>query len=595
MIRQEILTALRQKMKALGMDALVIPTGDYHGSEYISSYFKTVRFVTGFTGSASTVAVTADEAALWTDGRYFLQASRELEGSGIELMRTGMPGVPSLAEYLEDKLPEGGTLGFDGRVVTCSQAAQWADALKKKHIRFLTDHDPVGSVWADRPAQSFHDAFILGEEYSGESAASKIARVRAAMKEQGADCHFLTSLDDICWLLNVRGDDVPSNPVVFSFVMITPEEALWFLDRKAVNASVQEAVEDQGVSLRDYDGIWQAASELSGSSKVLLDPAKTSFALEASLPDSAEKIHALNPSTLMKAVKNETEQKMLRIAHEKDGVAMVKFLYWLKHLDAVEGLTEWDAAEYLKNCRTEAGAFELSFGTIAAMGANASVIHYGPTPEKCSPLKPEGFLLVDSGGQYKEGTTDITRTITMGPLSDAEKLHYTAVLRSMLDLGSAKFLDGCTGRQLDILARIPVWEMGLDYRHGTGHGIGYCLNVHEGPNSFRWKAADRRETVMEAGMVTSDEPGLYMDNAYGIRTENALLCVEAETTEYGRFLAFEHLTLCPIDTEAIIKDELSEREKQSLNTYHAMVYERLKGKGLTEEEEAWLREVTLPL
>ena len=592
----ERLAALRRGMQEAGIDWYIVPSGDCHGSEYLSDYFRTMRFISGFTGSAGTVLVGKEKALLWTDGRYFIQAERELSGSEFELMRMAQAGVPTIPEYLKSELRDGEVLGFDGRMTTVKLVEEWEKALAEKNGKLKADRDLLGEIWTDRPAQSFSTPFLLDVKYTGRTAAEKLAAVREKMKEEGADVHFLSSLDDIAWLLNLRGDDVPNNPVVFGFVKLTADEAVLYCRRERFAEEVKKALNEQGVSLKEYEAFWADAAGTEAGTTVLFDPAKTAYLLKASLPAGTETVAKTNPTTLMKCVKNPVEQEALRESHRKDGVAMVKWLYWLKHHPDPESLSEIDVSDYLEKCRREQGAFELSFGTIAAMGPNAAMMHYSASPAAYSMIKKQGFLLVDSGGQYYDGTTDITRTIAMGPLSEDEKRHYTAVLRSFLRLGAAKFLKGVTCYFLDILARGPVWDLGIDYRCGTGHGVGFCLNVHEGPNGFRWAKPASLDglVVLEPGMVTTDEPGVYIEGAYGIRIENELLCVADEENEYGQFFRFEHLTLCPIDVTPVMTELLSPDEKAAFNAYHAMVYERLRS-GLTAEEAGWLKEITRPI
>ncbi len=590
----ERLRALRSRMLEKGIDVYVVPSGDFHCSEYVSAYFRAVCFISGFTGSAGTVVVTKEKALLWTDGRYFLQAENQLAGSEFELMRMAVAGVPKVEEYLAQVLPDGSVLGLDGRIVSAGLAKTWREALGGKDVRFEAGFDLIGGIWEDRPAQEFHDAWLLSEKYTGESAAEKRTRVRAKLAEKKADAFLLSSMDDIAWLYNLRGADVPNNPVVFAFSYVDKERALLFVREEKIGEDVKAALRAQGVEIRPYEAFW--ALPVPDGAAVLMDETKTAYSVAESLPAGAKRIAAVNPTTLMKCVKNRTEQAALRESHRKDGIAMVKWLYWLEHHPDRESLSEIDVSDYLEKCRREAGAFDLSFNTIAAMGQNAAMMHYSATPENYSMLKNEGFLLVDSGGQYPDGTTDITRTIAMGPLSEEERRHYTATLRSVLRLSSAKFLEGVTCYFLDILARGPIWDRGLDYRCGTGHGVGFCLNVHEGPNGFRWSKPATMDglVTLRPGMVTTDEPGVYIDGRYGIRIENELLCVDAETTEYGHYLQFETLTLCPIDLRPLIQELMTVYEKEALNEYHAMVYERLKD-GLTAEERTWLQQVTQPI
>ncbi|MBP3728782.1 MAG: aminopeptidase P family protein [Lachnospiraceae bacterium] len=594
--KHEVLAALRAGMEKAGIDAYIIPSGDYHASEYLSDHFRCMRFLSGFTGSAGTLLITREEAWLWTDGRYFIQAERQIQGSGFGLMRMAQAGVPTVEEYLKETMQKGQTLGFDGRSVTVKQVQSWEKALGDKEIRFLPGRDLVGEIWEDREPQIFHKAWILEEGFAGQSAASKLARVRQEMEKQKADVYYLSSLDDIAWLLNIRGADLPHTPVVFGFMAITRERAVLFARQEALGEEVQAYLKEQGVDCEEYEQFWSSFGNLKKGEAALYDPMKTAYRLKAELPEGVEKKEAPNPTARMKCVKNKTEQEAMRKSHRLDGIAMVKWLYWLHHHENPETLSEIDVSDYLERCRREQGAFDLSFDTIAAMGPNAAMMHYKATPDSFARLKREGFLLVDSGGQYRQGTTDITRTMAMGPLTQEQKRHYTAVVKSMLRLGAARFLKGCTCYFLDILARGPVWDLGIDYRCGTGHGIGFVLNVHEGPNGFRWsKPAELSGLVeLEAGMVTTDEPGVYIEGSHGIRIENELLCIELENNEYGQFMGFEHLTLCPIDLTPLLTEELGPEERRALNEYHEMVYERLKD-GLTPEEAAWLREVTRPV
>ena len=587
------MAALRQKMDEAGIDAYVVSCGDYHGSEYYSDYFCTLQAMSGFTGESSLLVIGKTQSALWVDGRFFLQGALELEGTEIRLMRMGLPGVPTVTAYLKELLPEGGCLGFDGRVITLRQAGEWQKALAEKQVRLAATRDLVGEVWEDRPAQVFAPLFALPERVTGESAASKLARVREAVKAAGADAHLITSLDDIAWILNLRGGDVPCNPVFFSFLLLREADGEWFVHRDAVSEEIRLQAEALGLKLREYNEIWTDGNVFAGIRRLLLDPARACCFFRAVLPEQVTIVEAANPSTLMKAVKNRAEQEALRKAQHQDGLAMVRFLYALTHKPDIEAWDEMDAGDYLEQCRREAGAFDLSFPSISAMGTNAAIVHYAPERGKCARLAAEGLYLIDCGGQYPEGTTDITRTVALGPVSERAKFCYTAVLRGMLRLAAAKFPKGCTGYHLDVLARGPLWDAGLDYRHGTGHGVGFCLNVHEGPNAFRWTLPQDVKAMvpLEPGMVTTDEPGYYEEGAFGIRIENDLLCVEDEHSPYGDYYRFETLTLCPIDLTPVLTEQLTQYEKQQLNDYHERVYRELQ-QDLPEEIRQWLREVT---
>lgn len=592
----ERLRALRDLMKESGVDVYLIPTSDFHESEYVGDHFKARRYMTGFTGSAGVAVVTMTEAGLWTDGRYFIQAAAQLEGSGVTLYRMGEEGVPTVEEFIQDQLPEGGCLGFDGRVVNRNLGLKLEKAVNSHGGKLSVAEDLVGRIWTDRPSLPAEPVFILEERYSGKSMEDKVDEVRKAMEEEGAQAHILTSLDDIAWLLNIRGGDIPNFPIVLSYVVLTPEKLFLFINPATLSEKVRAYLEGNDVTLMPYDGIYGFVKDLKAK-KVLLDGAKVNTAICSSLPEGTEIISKPNPTLLMKAIKNPVELENLRRAHIKDGVAMVKFLYWLKSNIGKKEITEISASDYLEACRREQeGNLGLSFNTISAYNANAAMMHYSATPESNAVLKPEGFLLVDSGGHYYEGSTDITRTIVLGPVPQEWKLHFTTVLRSMLTLANARFLYGCCGMNLDILSRGPLWEMGLDYKCGTGHGIGYLLNVHESPNGFRWKIVPERNdsAPLEEGMVTTDEPGVYIEGSHGIRTENELVCRKAEKNEYGQFMEFENITYCPIDLDAVDVQYLSDRELKMLNDYHAMVYEKLQGR-LNEEERAWLKENTRPL
>lgn len=606
------LCKLREGMKAAGIDCYLIPTSDYHDSEYVSSFFMVRKYFSGFTGSAGTLVVTKDAAALFTDGRYFIQAEKELKGTGILLMKMGEPGVPTLRQYLEQCLLEGESLGFDGRVVMADDADSYKKIVKKKKGKLIWNKDLAEDIWTDRPSLIHHPVFVLSECYSGESTASKIARVREKMKEEGATMHIITSLDDIAWLLNIRGNDVESCPVVLAFCVLTGEKVLLFagenreaggpesaddkqLQEKtgAWSAKLQHYLKENGVELLAYDDFYKYVSDIHGE-KVLLCKARISCRLDKEISSDVTIIDRPNPTSLMKAVKNRTEMENLRKVHLKDGVAVTRFMYWLKKNVGTLSMTEVSAAEYLEMLRRDNENFiEPSFETICAYGANGAVIHYSATREECAEIKPEGLLMVDSGGHYLEGTTDITRTFALGTVTEDMKKHFTLVLRAMLNLKYSRFLYGCRGVNLDIKAREVLWEQGLDYKHGTGHGVGYLLNVHEGPNSFRWKLMPdyQDNAVLEEGMVTTDEPGIYIEGSHGIRIENELLCRKGEANEYGQFMYFEDLTCVPIDLDVVDIALLGEVDRKRLNEYHREIYERL-APYFNGEELAWLKHAT---
>lgn len=586
------LEALRGRMRERGIDMYIVPTSDFHESEYVGDYFKARSYLTGFTGSAGTAVVTQEEAGLWTDGRYFIQAQAELSGSPITLYRMGEEGVPTVKEYVKANLREGGCLGFDGRVVNARDGEAYGEIIKDKQGNLAVMEDLVGEVWEGRPSFPKNPVFILGEKYTGESAQSKLKRVRRKLKEKQADIHILTSLYDIAWLFNMRGGDIAHVPVVMSFAVITMETCIWFVHSEVLNDEVCRYCGENGISIRDYEAVYKYAESIPAGKRVLLDKSIVNYRICNSL--KAELVQEPNPTARMKAVKNQTELSNIRRSHVKDGVAFTKFMYWLKNHIGKETVTETSAADYLKERRQEQDLFmDVSFETISAYGANAAMMHYAPTSGTDAVLRPEGFLLVDSGGHYLDGSTDITRTLALGPLSHEQKLYFTTVCRSNLNLAAAKFLYGCRGTNLDILARGPLWELGLDYKCGTGHGIGYVLNVHEGPNAFRWKQPSEPggDCVLEEGMVTTDEPGVYLEGQYGIRTENEILCRKAEKNEYGQFMEFEIITYAPIDLDAILPEEMTERERGLLNRYHAVVYDKVSPY-LNDGEREWLRKYT---
>lgn len=559
-MKQE-LTALRQKMQAHNIDVYMVPTTDFHGSEYVNDYFKCREFLSGFTGSAGTLVVTQDKAYLWTDGRYFLQAATELKGSGIELMKMGEPNVPTLDAFIKGCE---GVLGFDGRIVNAS----FIHSLSKPSASIRYDLDLVGEIWTDRPEIVPSAIYALPDTVTGETAESKMTRVRNAIAEKGADYHLITNLEEIAWLYNLRGADVANTPVFFSFVLITPKESrLYTMDKG------------------NYFDIFADLEKLP-KGKILLDESRVSLSLVKALPAHVEIISAEDPAEQMKAVKNPSEIKATRNAHLKDGAAMAEFLCWLKNAMANgENLTEIDASDYLERCRHgQDGFFDLSFDTISGYDSNGAIVHYSATPETNKVLHPRGFLLVDSGGQYNDGTTDITRTIALGTLTEKMKKHYTLVLKSHIQLETARFTCGTTGAELDKTARKPLHDAGLDFNHGTGHGVGHILSVHEGPNTISPRG---KNALILPGMITTDEPGLYLEGEYGIRLENELLCLANADGQ----LYFESLTFCPFERDAIVKDMLTEEELAWLTHYHKTVYEKISPR-VSEEVNAWLKNAT---
>lgn len=585
----ERLSALRALMKEKGVDAYLVPTDDFHASEYVGDYFKCRKYITGFTGSAGTAVITMDMAGLWTDGRYFIQAAQQLEGTTVELFKMGEPEVPTIHEFLEEKLTEGMCLGFDGRTVSAAEAEELKELLSDKKIRFSVEEDLIGEIWTERPALSCEPVMELDIKWAGESRAEKCARIRRKMNEKQADVFVLTSLDDIAWLLNIRGNDIHCCPVVLSYLVLTEEEALLFANEKAFGQDVLANLKKDGVVLKPYNDIYTYVNTIPAGKTVILSKANVNSRLVNSLPAEVKILDEENLTLLPKAIKNHTEVENERIAHIKDGVAVTKFIYWLKQNVGKMEITELSAAEHLFQLRKEQENFlDNSFDPIVSYGGHAAMCHYSPSPETDIPLEPKGLALCDTGGHYLEGSTDITRTIALGELTEKEQKYFTLVLKGHLRLSDAKFHYGCCGQNLDYLAREPLWRLGEDYNHGTGHGVGYLLNIHEGPNSFRWKSSS---AVLEEGMITSNEPGYYVENEFGIRHENLIVCKKAEKTAYGQFMCFENLTMVPFDLDAINPELLDTYEKGLLNSYHAEVYQKISPY-LTEEEDKWLKEYT---
>lgn len=588
----ERLARLRREMAQRGMDGYVVVTDDFHGSEYVGDFFKARAYLSGFTGSAGTLVVLPDRAALWTDGRYFLQAAEQLTGSTIELMRMGQPGAPAIGAFLAQHLPEGGVLGFDGRTVSSSFAGTLEKALEAKHIRFAGGEDLVDAVWPDRPALSDRPVWELTG--CGLSREEKLAKLREKMAAEDAAYLLLTSLTEIAWALNLRGGDVACTPVFLSFLLIGREDAQLCIQPQAVPADIVEKLTACGVTLRPYGAIYDLLRALPAGTRVMADSATANYRIMESL-SHAEVLDQPSPAVLMKACKTQEETDGFRAAHIKDGAALCRFLYWLKTRIGEEPMTELSAAARLAAFRAEQPDFlDLSFDTIAGYGPHGAIVHYDPTPETDVPLHPEGLLLVDSGAHYRQGTTDVTRTIALGPVTQEEKRMFTLVLKGHLALAAARFPHGATGENLDVLARLPLWEQGLDYNHGTGHGVGFILSVHEGPQSFRWRSTDGRRIPLEEGMVISNEPGYYEAGKFGIRHENLVLVRAGETTDYGQFMYLEPLTMAPFDRDAIDVSLLTEAELAQLNGYHRLVYDTVASL-LPAEEQAWLAAATAPL
>lgn len=593
MIKQRI-ENIRDLMKEKNIYAYIVPSSDYHQSEYVGDYFKSREFMSGFTGSAGILIISMDEAGLWTDGRYFIQAENELKDSGIKLFKMGEEGVPTIEEYLLEKLPKNSTLGFDGRVMSVKEGQSLANKLAFKGINIEYKYDLVNDIWEDRCSLPTEKAFLLGTEYSGESFSDKLSRIRAVMKEKKATTHILASLDDIAWLFNIRGRDVKSNPVVLSYAVISIDSVYLFIDKNKIGKDIRAELSKENVQIKGYEEVYEFIKNIDENEVVLIDTSKVNYAIYNNIPSNVQKIEERNPSILFKSIKNEIELKNIRNSHIKDGVAFTKFMYWLKNNIGKIEITEISATQKLEEFRREQDKFiEPSFSTIAAYKDHAAMMHYSATEESNYKLEPRDLFLVDSGGQYFDGTTDITRTIALGPIPENVRKDFTNVVRGMIRLSKAKFLYGCRGYNLDILARGPLWEEGVDYKCGTGHGIGFVLNVHEGPNGFRWKVREDIDDtcILEEGMVTTNEPGVYVENSHGIRIENEIVVRKAEKNEYGQFMDFEVITFAPIDLDAIDESLILKDEKVYLNNYHKQVYDKIS-LYLNEEEKQWLKTYT---
>ncbi len=586
----EQLEKFQNQMKIYNMDAYIIPTGDFHNSEYVSNYFKGREYLSGFTGSAGTLLVTQENAYLWTDGRYFIQAANEIEGNNVKLMKMGED--QSLEDFLVDFMKDKQTIAFDGRVLPTSDVLSLKNKLP--NAKFVSDIDVLGQVWKERPKLPYSLIYKLDKMFAGMTYLEKLEKIREKMKEYEADVHILSSLEDQAWLYNLRANDVSHTPVFLAYTIITLDSVTLYVDSAKIDYSIDKYLNENDIHTKEYFDIYDQLSQIKGK-KILINFNKVNYQLYQGLCNNNELINKEDPSLLLKAIKNPTEIENIKKAHIKDGVAMTKFMYYLKtgYKEGQE-MSEISVSDYLEELRRlDKGLVDLSFNTICGFKEHAAMMHYSATPETNSKITGNGFLLVDSGGHYLEGTTDITRTFAMGNVSSEMKRHFTTVLKSNIALASAVFLKGCTGLNLDILARGPIWQLDLDYKCGTGHGVGYLLSVHEGPNNFRWKSHPSKPSGQEIlpGMITTNEPGIYLKDKYGIRIENEMLCVEGATNEYGTFLKFETITYCPIDLDAIQKSQLTYIEKEWLNNYHQMVYDKISPY-LTKEEVEWLKEYT---
>ena len=587
------ITALRGFMSQNGIAAFIVPSTDPHSGEYVPAHWESRKWLSGFSGSAGTVVVTKDNAGLWTDSRYFIQAEEQLEGTGIQLFKDRLPETPSVSEWLGSVLNEGEKVGIDGWVNSMQEAAGLRKELQTYGLELTLVEDPFQYIWDDRPSLPQTPVFIHGLEYAGVSCSEKISKIKEAIKSNGATSIILSSLDEIAWTLNLRGDDVHCNPLFISYLILSDKKNTLYILEEKITEEVRSYLKEQGVEIEDYKSFSKNLKAFSGKDEELLQISpQANEALYALASQHTNVTIAPSPVALMKAHKNPIEIAGFRKAMERDGVAMVKFLRWLKDAVKTGEESELSVDEKLYELRAEQANFKgISFVTIAGYKEHAAIVHYEATPETSIPLKPEGMLLLDSGAQYLDGTTDITRTIVLGPLTEEEKKDYTLVLKGHLQLQNAQFPAGTCGTQLDVLARIAMWKAGINYLHGTGHGVGQFLSVHEGPHQVRM---NHMPTLLEPGMTLTDEPGIYKAGRHGIRIENTLVIVPAQESEFGTFYKFEPLTLCPIDKEAILVDMLNDEELSWFNEYHQMVYNRLKP-FLNEQEQAWLEEATSPL
>ena len=588
----ERLSALRKCMQDKHIDMYIVPTADFHQSEYVGEHFKARAYITGFTGSAGTAVITLHDAKLWTDGRYFLQAAKELEGTGVTLMKMFEPGVPTIEEYLEAELKSGQTLSFDGRVVSVGEGDEYASIAKKNGAKIDYQEDLIDAIWTDRPPLSEEPVWFLEEKYSGESTESKLSRIRKEMEDAGCDTHIVSTLDDICWTLNIRGNDIDFFPLVLSYAIIKKDSLELYIDERKLDDKLKTIFKKEGVRLHPYNAIYEDVKKLPENATVLIDKSKLNYAIFNNIPNAVSIVNKRNPEILMKALKNPVEVENIKKAEIKDSVAHVRFMKWLKENLGKIRITEMSASEKLDEFRAEMGNFiRDSFEPISSYGPHSAIVHYSSSPETDVELKAGSLYLSDTGAGFYEGSTDITRTYALGEVPKKMKDDFTIVAISNLQLASAKFLQGSSGLTLDILARKPFWDRGLNYNHGTGHGVGYLLNIHEGPAGFRYKFRAGETEEIQEGMVITDEPGLYIEGSHGIRLENELLARKGVQNEYGQFLYFETITLIPFDLDAISLDMLNEENRKLLNDYHKRVYEEI-APHLNEEEKVFLKKYT---
>lgn len=585
---QERIHALRTAFSTKHIKAFIIPSTDPHLSEYVAPHWMSREWISGFTGSAGTVVVTEDKAGLWTDSRYFLQAAQQLEGSGITLYKEMLPETPSITDFLCQELKSGEAAGIDGKMFSVQQVEQMKNELAACNIQLDIAGDLLKDIWHDRPSMPDAPAFIYDIQYAGKSCGEKVAVIREELKKKGIYALFLSALDEIAWTLNLRGDDVHCNPVLVSYLLVTQDEVVYFISPEKVTPEVGGYLKEQQVSLQDYNEVESFLHSFNGKN-ILIDPKKTNYAIYSAINPACTVIRGESPVALLKAIRNEQEIAGIHAAMQRDGVALVKFLKWLEEAVPAGKETELSIDRKLHEFRAEQALYKgESFDTIAGYKEHGAIVHYSATPESDVTLQPKGFLLLDSGAQYLDGTTDITRTIALGELTEEEKTDYTLVLKGHIALAMAKFPAGTRGAQLDVLARMPLWSRGMNFLHGTGHGVGHFLSVHEGPQSIRM---NENPVVLQPGMVTSNEPGVYKAGSHGIRTENLTLVCKDKEGMFGEYLEFETITLCPICKKGIIKEMLTAEEIEWLNNYHRTVYEKLSP-NLNEEEKVWLQQAT---
>nr|WP_278678275.1 aminopeptidase P family protein [Clostridium paraputrificum] len=582
------LNNLREVMKKENVDYYIIPSGDSHQSEYVPEYYKGRAYVSGFTGSAGTLLVGIEESYLWTDGRYFIQAEKELNGSGIKLMKMNIPGYPSLIEWIKNNVKEGKTLAFDGSTISTNEYKNYKELSEKNGFNIKMDKDFLNEIWSDRPELSKEKIFIHDIKYCGRCTSEKLQEVRDEMKKLEGENYVIASLDDIAWLFNIRGNDIAYNPVALAYALISDNEAVLYIDEEKVANDDKRRLEAQGVTLKPYNDIYKDIKNVTES--IIIDGAKVNGKLYSLISEDVKIIENLNITTSLKAVKNEVEIKNMEVSQVRDGVAMVKFIKWLKENVGKINMTEISASDKLEEIRAKGEYFKgLSFNTIAGYKDHAAMMHYSATEESQYELNSEGMLLIDSGAQYLDGTTDITRTFILGSITEEEKRDFTLVLKSHIALATTIFLKGTNGCNLDAIARRPLWKYGMDYKCGTGHGVGFFLNVHEGPQGIRPFC---NTIALEPGMILTNEPGVYKENKHGIRTENTLLVTKAfKNDEMGEFYKFDTISYCPIDLEGVDVSLLDEEEREWLNNYHRTVYEKLSPY-LTEEEKKFLEKET---